>query len=374
MRIRTAEAGFFNAAGRAPLLFARPLRRFAHAHLPLFAEDRANRFLVADAQCRTLIIALAEHAVEQQLFDHAAPDAFVLVRADSERGARRVLFVKRIAGLADKVANNATAPDALVHTHNGRNRLGREFCRVNRDRRVSADIARAARFCVLFAEIASHARATTGEAIQERKELARLLDLHRAHLLARIALIGEHYGAAKVSSAVYAKPFRHFAVATAAPNFLPVGLDRFRRVGVDHVTHVGLIDAHAEGDGRYHHDIVVLLKFVLPVRAEACLQAGMIGKCGNAGPLQALRCLLNIVARRRIDDAGLAAPSPHEVEDAILHLRWFAFGRQHQIWPIERVDEALGMFEFKLRPDVGLRLQVRGRRYRHARYVWKPFR
>ena len=46
---------------------------------------------------------------------------------------------------------------------------------------------------------------------------------------------------------------RLLAVAPGAPDLLVVALDARRQAGVDDRAHVGLVDAHAEGDGGHHH-------------------------------------------------------------------------------------------------------------------------
>ena len=41
--------------------------------------------------------------------------------------------------------------------------------------------------------------------------------------------------------------------------------------------HVGLVDAHAEGDGRHHHHAVLLQEDVLVLGAVLLMHAGMVG-------------------------------------------------------------------------------------------------
>ena len=54
------------------------------------------------------------------------------------------------------------------------------------------------------------------------------------------------------------------AVAPGAADLLPVGLQRAGRIGVDDEAHVGLVDPHAEGDGRHHHRGVGLEELLQP--------------------------------------------------------------------------------------------------------------
>jgi hypothetical protein len=48
------------------------------------------------------------------------------------------------------------------------------------------------------------------------------------------------------------------------------------------ITHVRLIDAHAEGDGRDHHDPVFALKPVLRRAARGRIHAGVVGNGRDA--------------------------------------------------------------------------------------------
>ena len=53
------------------------------------------------------------------------------------------------------------------------------------------------------------------------------------------------------------------AVASCAPDFLVIGLDGFRQIGVRHEAHIRLVDAHSESDRRHHDKSVILQEAVL---------------------------------------------------------------------------------------------------------------
>jgi hypothetical protein len=46
--------------------------------------------------------------------------------------------------------------------------------------------------------------------------------------------------------------------------------------------HVGLVDAHAEGDGGHHHDAVLAQEAVLVAAAHVGVQAGVVGQGAHA--------------------------------------------------------------------------------------------
>ena len=51
-----------------------------------------------------------------------------------------------------------------------------------------------------------------------------------------------------------------------------------RRVAMDHIAHAGLVDAEPESDGRHHHPVGAVQKFVLPRFANFRGEAGVIGR------------------------------------------------------------------------------------------------
>jgi hypothetical protein len=53
-----------------------------------------------------------------------------------------------------------------------------------------------------------------------------------------------------------------------------------------HEADVGFVDAHAEGDGRDHHDAVLAQEAALVRRAGRCVQPGVVGQRVESGRLQ----------------------------------------------------------------------------------------
>ena len=67
------------------------------------------------------------------------------------------------------------------------------------------------------------------------------------------------------------------AVASGTAGLLVVAFDALGDVVVDDETHIGLVDAHAEGDGG-HDDVHVLHEeFVLVLGADLVVQSGVVG-------------------------------------------------------------------------------------------------
>ena len=82
----------------------------------------------------------------------------------------------------------------------------------------------------------------------------------------------------RVLQAVDHPDLRRQPVAAGAAGFLVIGLQALRRVEMGDEAHVGLVDAHAEGDGRRHHHAVVLQEPALVLRPHLGGQPGVIGQ------------------------------------------------------------------------------------------------
>ena len=62
-------------------------------------------------------------------------------------------------------------------------------------------------------------------------------------------------------------PESELIVAAGTPGFLVIGFQGFRQIEVSDKAHVGLVDAHAEGDGRHHDQPFHVEKALLVVGA-----------------------------------------------------------------------------------------------------------
>ena len=107
------------------------------------------------------------------------------------------------------------------------------------------------------------------------------------------------------------------AVTAGAARLLVVGLDALGHVVVDHVAHVGLVDAHAKGVGGNHHLDIVVDKGALALTTGVVAHAGMVAANTNAAGAQRLGKLacqrIDRLAGRTIHDAALARMRNHIV-------------------------------------------------------------
>src|SRR3546814_18401906 len=76
----------------------------------------------------------------------------------------------------------------------------------------------------------------------------------------------------------YTALFRSCAVAAGTAGCLVVALDRLGQVEVGDEAYVGLVDAHAEGDGGDDHHALVAQETALVLRARRRIQAGVVGQ------------------------------------------------------------------------------------------------
>ena len=101
------------------------------------------------------------------------------------------------------------------------------------------------------------------------------------------------------------------AIAAGAAGLLEVAFDALGHVEVRDEAHVGLVDAHAEGDRGHHHEraaavLAAAQEGSLVAGAQRGLHAGVIRQRGHAVLVQEGRHLLDRIAGQAVDDAGLA--------------------------------------------------------------------
>ena len=163
---------------------------------------------------------------------------------------------------------------------------------------------RRARCC--FAEVGEQPHAPAVVRFGQRQQRIELAALHALELVVGRALVDHAALVDHVLQAVGHPGVGRRAVAAGAAGLLVVGLDVLRQVEVGDEAHVGLVDAHAEGDGRHHHDAVLAQEAVLVALAHAGLQAGVVRQRGDAFGVEPVGGLFHLLARAAVDDAGLA--------------------------------------------------------------------
>lgn len=141
-------------------------------------------------------------------------------------------------------------------------------------------------------------------------------------------------------------------VASGAADFLVIGLDGAGQCGVDDGADVGLVDAHAKGDGGDDHLKPAVEEGALNGLAYGGVEAGMIGSGGEAAA-QLEGQAVGGFARRSVDDGGTRGDGGEEFEDEFVAP---GFGEldnlDGEVVAAEAMDEEGGVGEAKLLDDV----------------------
>ncbi len=178
----------------------------------------------------------------------------------------------------------------------------------------------------LVAKVAQHVFAQAAGGIAVALHLAEqaisILERPRAllvveRLVGRIAAIDQKAAHAKIVAVPQQVAAGRIAIAAGAARLLVVGLDALGHVVVNHVAHVGLVDAHAKGVGGNHHLDIVIDKGALALTTGVVAHAGMVAANANAAGAQRLGKLacqrIDRLAGRAIHDAALARMRDHIV-------------------------------------------------------------
>ena len=227
---------------------------------------------------------------------------------------RRIEIAQAVRAVPATFANEGIASERRVHPFDARTfetsladggvgRLARSSARAERHRTCrscelrtvrarGARRRRRQRACAIriFAEIAQDigAQAVGRAAIAHHAvEHAALGRLHAPGLffgkaLGGPALLDEIAAGGDIAVAPQKQAFGRLAVAAGTARLLIVRLDAFRHVVMDHIAHVGLVDAHAERIGRHHDRRIVVDETALAFQARVGGHARMVSYSRHA--------------------------------------------------------------------------------------------
>ena len=159
------------------------------------------------------------------------------------------------------------------------------------------------------------------------------------------------------------------AVAARAARLLVVALDGLGQVVVHDEAHVGLVDAHAEGDGGDDDVDLVAREGVLYARALVRRQAGVVGGGAARRPAAAVGDLLDALAREAVDDAGLALVLRGRNGEQLLQRLALLDHGVADVGPVEAGDVHGGVGQTEPAAHVVARLGVGRGRAGHERHV-----
>src|SRR5579864_5952069 len=150
----------------------------------------------------------------------------------------------------------------------------------------------------LLAEHGKKRLAAAAGRLAERHQIVELHHLDPLALLGRGALENLAPPELDVARAVERERVGRQAVAAGPADLLVIGLDRGGHIGVKDEADVGLVDPHAEGDGRADDATVLALEGVLVAGANLMIEPGVIGERTAAGAREFGRELLRPAPRR----------------------------------------------------------------------------
>ena len=212
-----------------------------------------------------------------------------------------------------------------------------------------------------FAEIAEQRLTPAAGGLAQGQQRVEPLVIDPLDLVGPVGIVDHQAADPDIVHAMEHEGLRRLAVAPGPSDLLVVRLDGRREVGVGDEPDVGLVDAHAEGDGRHHDDTVFGQETVLVPVPVALVHAGVIGECDPPSLGDAPGRPLCFLARQRIDDAR----PPGMPVQQLVDLPRSGLSRcdgETQVRTVEAGHEDVGLTSKQPRDDVLARHGIRGRR------------
>ena len=141
------------------------------------------------------------------------------------------------------------------------------------------------------------------------------------------------------------------SVAARPSNFLVITFEILGEVVVEHETDVGLVDAHAEGDGCHHDHRVFAGEPLLVLFASRVVQARMVREDGPAESPEIGGELIDLASGGAIDHPRLI-PVLFKKIDCLMERIAAWLGCQEKIGPVETADELPGSIDLEKLADV----------------------
>ena len=198
---------------------------------------------------------------------------------------------------------------------------------------------------MFFAEVAQDGLVAAGGGFAEAEQRIELLQFDALALLGCIA--GQQHLAHgnDIAQAVCHPRIRGQSVAPGSARFLIVTFHAFGQVEVGDEAHVGLVDAHAEGDGGDHDDAFLAQEFLLVLAAHSGIQSGVIRQGIPALLLEPCGGLFHFLARQAIHDARIVGMLGFEEGLQLLARIVLERDAVADVGAVEAGDELLRLFQ-----------------------------
>ena len=159
------------------------------------------------------------------------------------------------------------------------------------------------------------------------------------------------------------------AIAPGTAGFLVVAFDVFRHIQVAHKTHVGLVDAHAEGDGGDHHNALVAQETILVGAADFGLQPRVVGQRIDALGAQQAGNLFHALARLAVNDTRVALMLVRDKADQLLRWLLLLDNRVADVGAVKTADKRACALKLQPLQNIGAGQIVCGCGERDARHA-----
>ncbi len=277
-------------------------------------------------------------------------------------------------GLAHQHVDQIVHAESLAGAMHAGQRLLRRFSGIPGLRRFDTGIAVAAGHRQRIIKVGQQRLAAAGGELAQTEHGIELVALDA---LARVVGFRAFQHLAQgndILQAVHHPGIGRQAVASGAAGFLIVGLDTLRQVQVRNETHVRLVDAHAEGDGRDHDHALLVEEARLIAAAYLGRQPGMIRQRIQPLAGEIAGDFFHALARQAVNDAGIAGVFGAQETQQLLARAATALGNAvADVGAVETADEHARVAQTEARDDLAARGFVGGGGQRNARDVRKAF-
>ena len=313
-------------------------------------------------------------AARHQLTEHRAPGIAFQLLADAIGRKMLVRVLENLVGLhaqqhVDQVVHTEALPGAV---HAGQ-RLAGGLRAIPGGRGRQAGIAIAAEFGRVFAEIMQQRLAPAAGDLAQAQHGIELGPLDAFEFL--VALRGIHH---LPQHDHILQPIDHpgggrLAVTPGTARLLIIGFETLGQVQMHDEAHIGLVDAHAEGDGGHHDHTVLPQEALLIALAHFGTQPGVIGHGVETLLHQPGSGVVHLLARQAVDDPGvllvLAAQETQQLLPGVLLLGDAVL----DVGAVEAADEVAGLAQAQALDNLGAGIGIGGRGQGDAGHMGKLF-
>ena len=237
-----------------------------------------------------------QQAPRDELAEHAPPGRRVQLRADAERADRIVAeAADTFVVLPEQHIDQVHDAKALTGAMHARERLLGDHRRVPGFRLGEAGVAVAAGLRQRLAEVGQQRLPAAAREFAQAQHRIQLVPLDALVRVVRPGLRQHPSQQDHVLQAVAHPGVGRQTIATGTARLLVVGFDALRQRQVRHETHVGLVDTHAEGDGRHHHQAFFMDEAALVGESYFGTQPCVIGQRRHALRTQPLRHVFRLL-------------------------------------------------------------------------------